>query len=248
MSRTSKRRRERVEVRETAAGRELRIDGTFASSYRPGSAVTGSVWDAIAAPVLLLPESRVRSVLLLGLGGGSVARIIRALRPKARIVGVEFDPQVVEVARRAFDLDELDLEVVVADALEVLRDAKEQHDVVIDDVFVGSGSSVHKPGWLPRPGHELARRQLRPGGLLISNALDEAPAVARSMGELFPGVLRIDVDEYDNRILVGGPASLRAALLRGRVAASPLLADTLPLLSFRTLRGSSPRDGAGSGV
>lgn len=236
MSRRGKRRRERVEVRETATGRELRIDGTFASSYRPGSVVTGSVWDAIAAPVLLLPEARVRSVLLLGLGGGSVARVVRALCPRARIVGVELDPEVVQVARRAFDLDSLGVEVVIADALDVLRAAVERHDVVIDDVFVGSGRNVHKPGWLPRPGHELARKLVAPGGLLVSNALDEAPAVARSMGELFPGALGVEVDEYDNRIVVGGPARLRASELRRRVAASALLKGTLPLLRFRTLK------------
>jgi spermidine synthase len=247
MSPRARRRRERVEVRETAGGRELRIDGTFASSLREGSVVTGSVWDAIAAPVLLLPEERVRSVLLLGLGGGSVARIVRALCPKARIVGVEFDPEVVEVARRSFGPDELGVEVRVADALDVLREAGPQHDVVIDDVFVGSGRNVHKPGWLPSPGHELAMQQLAPGGLLISNALDEAPAVARNMRQAFAGVLQIEVEDYDNRVLVGGPASLRAALLRRRLAENGLLRETLPLLRVRTLAGGRGSAGADSG-
>ena len=42
-------------------GRELRVEGTFASWYTPGSHVTRSVWDAIAAPVLALPPRRRRS-------------------------------------------------------------------------------------------------------------------------------------------------------------------------------------------
>jgi len=54
-----------------------RIDGTFASWYEPGRAVTGSVWDALAAPILLLPRARRSRVLILGLGGGSAARIVR---------------------------------------------------------------------------------------------------------------------------------------------------------------------------
>ena len=230
-----RRRRERVEVRETPAGRELRIDGTFASSYRTGSATTGSVWDGIAAPTLLLPDDRAASMLLLGLGGGSVARVARALRPGLRIVGVEFDAQVVEVARREFHLDELGVEIVIADALELLQQSREHFDIVIDDVFVGRGRGVHKPGWLPEPGHELARDRLSEGGLLVSNALDEAPAVTGSMRRLFPGVLRIDVEEYDNRIVVGGPAELSATELRRRVSESAVLASTLPLLRFRTI-------------
>ena len=235
MKRERKRRRRRVEVRETRAGRELRIDGTFASSYSPGRPTTGSVWDAIAAPLLLLPRPRRRSVLLLGLGGGSAARVVRALAPRARIVGVELDAEVVKAARRWFDLDDLGVEVVQEDALAFLHRPKDAFDVVMDDVFVGSGRDVHKPGWLPEPGHELALDHLAPGGLLVSNTLDESAEIARSMRSLFPGVLRIDVEDYDNRIVVGGPAAIGGAALRAAVAKSEVLRETLPRLSFRTL-------------
>lgn len=236
MKRHRKRGRVRVEVRETAAGRELRIDGTFASCYQPGCETTGSVWDAIAAPLLLLPPGRQRSVLLLGLGGGSAARVVRALAPRARIIGVEFDREVVEVARRWFDLDALGIEVVVEDALQFLHDARQRHDLVLDDVFVGRGHAVHKPGWLPRPGHELALAHLHEGGLLVSNVLDETREVTRSMRRLFPGVLRIDVDDYDNHILVGGPGGISAGALRQAVASNELLKGTLHRLHFRTLK------------
>ena len=74
----------RVEVRHTRKGRALRINGTFASWYQPGAAATGSVWDALVAPMLLLPSSRRTRVLILGLGGGSAARLVRALAPSAR--------------------------------------------------------------------------------------------------------------------------------------------------------------------
>ena len=102
----------RVEVRVGRRGRALRINGTFASWYEPGRSGTGSVWDALAAPLLLLPPARRRSVLILGLGGGSVARIVRALAPRAEIVGVELDSEVVGAAREHFDLDDLRIRVV----------------------------------------------------------------------------------------------------------------------------------------
>ena len=50
--------------------RELRIDGSHASSYRPGSDITGSVWDAIGAALLALPRKKRPRVALLGLGPG----------------------------------------------------------------------------------------------------------------------------------------------------------------------------------
>lgn len=222
-------------------GRELIIDETFASLDRPGEIVTGSVWDAIAAPLLALPPARRKRVLLLGLGGGSVARIVRALAPGALIVGVEFDPDVVTIARSHFGLRELEVEVIVADALDVLRTERRLFDFVVDDVFVGRGDHVHKPEWAPRPGHELAARRLRPGGVFVSNTLDEARRVASDLRCRYPGLLRIDVDGYDNRIFVAGPDNLDARTLRRAVSNDPILGESVGMLRFRSARGLTAR-------
>jgi len=214
---------------------ELRVRGTFASYYKPGSALTGSVWDALAAPLLALGR-RAPSVLLLGLGAGSTARVARALAPGARIVGVEIDPEVVALARRHFELDRLGVEVVQADAAAFLARSRERFDAVLDDVFVGRGRAVRKPAWLLEGGLAAAGARVAPGGLLASNALDEAADVARCLAAHFPRVIAIDVAGYDNRVLVGGPPRLAARALRAAVARSPVLSPTLPTLSFRTLR------------
>jgi len=223
-------------VREVRGGRELRVDGTFASLYRPGSPATGSVWDAIAAPVLALPPERRRRVLLLGLGGGSAARVVRAIAPRAEIIGVELDRDVIEAARRSFAIDELGLEIQLADAHAYLERERRHFDVVLEDVFVGAGDKVHKPDWLPHPGHELAARRVARGGLLVSNTLDEAPEVSRVLRGLYPAVVRIDVEDYDNRIFAAGPAALSANALRAEVARSPVLRGTLDKLRFRTVQ------------
>ena len=56
-------------MRESRWGRELIIDGTLASFFQEGRVDTGSGWDALAAPLLVLPPERRRQILLLGLGG-----------------------------------------------------------------------------------------------------------------------------------------------------------------------------------
>jgi len=229
-------RRPRVEVRRLGGGRALRVDGSFASFYRPGQARSGPVWEALAAPLAWLPPRRRRRILLLGLGGGSAARLARALAPRARIVGVEIDPEVVRAAREALDLDALELEVAVADARTWLSSARERFDAVIEDVFVGEGRAVRKPDWLPEPGLGAAARRVAPGGLLVSNALDEAAAVGRAVGRRFPAAVEIALARYDNRIHVGGPGGLDARGLRAAVAAEPLLAPRLPCLRMRTRR------------
>ena len=226
----------RVRVVERRGWRELRVDGTFASRFRPGDAATGSVWDALALPVLALPAARRRRVLILGLGGGSAARLVRALAPRAAIVGVELDAGVLRAAREHFGLDALGVEAVLADARAYLEGVRSRFDLVIDDVFVGRGLRVRKPDWLPEPGLGLAARRLAPGGLLVANTLDDYPAAARALQRRFPAAVRIRIAGYDNRILVGGAAGLDARALRAAVAAEPLLAATLPKLGFLTLR------------
>ena len=156
----------RIRVEDDGETRSLVVDETFASFYRPGEIATHCVWDAIAAPILWLRPKRRRKILLLGLGGGSVARIARALAPKAEIIGIEFEPEVVRLARRHLDLDETGVRVEVADArawIEAESKKATRYDAILEDVFIGSGDDVHKPDWIPDPMHEQAFRMLATG-------------------------------------------------------------------------------------
>jgi SAM-dependent methyltransferase len=227
----------RVVVR--GAVRELRVGGTYASHYEPGRVLTGSVWDALGASLLALPEARRRRVLLLGLGGGSVARIVRELAPSARITGVEIDPEVVALARRHLGLDAVGVDVVLSDAAAYLARCRTRFDAVIEDVFVGGEATLRKPQGFPSPGLERAAGRLTPGGVLASNTLDETAEVQALLRSRFDRVVRIGVDGYDNRVLVAAAGRLSGQGLRRAVAASPVLRPALGWLSFRSL--SRPR-------
>jgi spermidine synthase len=224
---------ERIQIRESTQGRALVIDGTFASWWSRDSKATGSVWDALVAPLLALPVARRRSVLILGLGGGSAARLVRTIAPRAHVVGVEFDRDVIEAARRHFDLDTLDVEVVCDDARAVLVRERRRFDLVIDDVFVGRGRNVRKPDWLPIPYLALAAKRVAAGGVLVSNSIDEAPAVRSAMRSLYAHPLVLSVRGYDNRIYASSTRALDARTLRAAIQADPTLASALPKLSVR---------------
>jgi spermidine synthase len=189
----------------------------------------------LAAPLLLLPPARRRSILILGLGGGSVARIVRVLAPKAEIVGVEFDPAVVRAAREHFDLDELGVRIVEGDARGYLSRTRRVFDFVLEDLFIGTARSIHKPSWLPAPGLASAARRVARGGILVSNTIDETSEVAAEMRNLYPATVGIDIEGFDNRIVVGGPAVISGRMLRAAVGHDRMLAATLPRLRFRTV-------------
>jgi SAM-dependent methyltransferase len=142
---------------------------------------------------------------------------------------------VLRVARRELGLDALGVEVVEADARDYLARLRQRFDLIVEDVFVGRGRAVHKPDWLAGPALGQLAQRLAPGGLLVSNALDEAPASASEFARIFPVTLCLSVADFDNRVLVGGPTRISALALRGLLAREPLLAPALPRLRVRTL-------------
>jgi len=226
----------RVTVRSREGGLALEVDGTWASWRRPGRSATGSVWDALALPLLALPRKRRRTALLLGLGAGSVARVLRALAPTLRITGVERDPAVIEAARRSFGLAELGVELHLGDAAAFLARTRRRFDLVIDDVFVGAGAAPRKPDWLPVPGLERAARRLQSRGVLVSNSLDETAEVRGVQCRLWPRVVELRIDGFDNRIFAGTRGPLEARSLRRALAAESELADLAKVLRLRTIR------------
>jgi SAM-dependent methyltransferase len=232
--------RPRVEVRRVGGSLELRIDGTQASVHRPGPALTGVVWWALASPVLLLPPDRPRRILLLGLAAGSVARALRALDPEAEIVGVELSPEVLRLARRHFDLDRLRVELVVGDALEYLRRSRRRFDLIVEDLFVGTSRSVRKPEWVPDEGFRLIRQRLRPGGLVVSNTIHETAAIVRSMRRLWRRTFSMEVRAFWNAIIVGGDDLPRSRAIRRALATRPETSRILPRVALRSRWGPTP--------
>jgi SAM-dependent methyltransferase len=132
---------------------------------RPGP--RGGYWG------LLLPLDCPRRALLLGLGGGTVARLLARRCPGVRIVGVERDAEVLAVARADFALDEIPgLEVAQADAFAWA----EQHagsepgsfDYICLDLFQGGRLAL---GALATPFLRQLAALLAPGGVLTVNLM-----------------------------------------------------------------------------
>jgi spermidine synthase len=118
----------------------------------------------------LLPNERPARVLLLGLGGATVVRLLqRRFSPPPAVTGVDDDPRVLALARRVFGLDLPGLVVVEADARRYLRDAAargKRFDLVIVDLF--SDGAV--PGFVTSPRFlRSVASVLAPDGVLSVN-------------------------------------------------------------------------------
>ena len=82
-----------------------------------------------------LKIKELKNCLILGLGGGTVAKLIKKYWPESKVTGVEIDPVMVELGRKYLGLD--DTEVIIQDAYEFIEKNKEKYDLVIVDLYVG---------------------------------------------------------------------------------------------------------------
>lgn len=77
----------------------------------------------------------VNRCLILGLGGGSAAKLVRKFWPEAEITGVDIDPIMVELGKKYLGLS--DINVVIADAQHFLSKTDEKYDLVLVDTYLG---------------------------------------------------------------------------------------------------------------
>lgn len=77
-----------------------------------------------------------RQTLILGLGAGSAAKLVRKYWPQTNIIGVEIDPAIIALGKKYFSLDQARTEIVIADAFTYQPDRR--FDLILVDLFVGN--------------------------------------------------------------------------------------------------------------
>lgn len=143
------------------------------SLYTPGTAYTNSPYDVFGLlPYLVTGQEQRRSVLLLGLGGGNIVRLFEehlGSQFSFDITAVEIDPVVVDMARKYFDLDQLDVRVVIDDARHFLPNDTHQYDIIVIDAYT---HETQIPVMLAtQEFFQQTRQHLAPGGVMGINAL-----------------------------------------------------------------------------
>ena len=110
-----------------------------------------------------------RSVLMIGVGGGSLVRSLHAVAPGARVDAVELHRPVLELARRWFGLpDGPWVDYHVDDGRRFLAGTTRRYDLIVLDAF---GTETVPAHLLSREFMALARERLEPGGVLAANVI-----------------------------------------------------------------------------
>jgi spermidine synthase len=101
--------------------------------------VVGTIWKQTLKK-LISQNSNLKTCLILGLGGGTVAKLVRKFWPEAKITGVDIDLEMIELGKKYLGLAEYGVKIIIADAynfpsLPNFPDRK--YDLIVVDLYNG---------------------------------------------------------------------------------------------------------------
>jgi len=158
-----------LEVWKSELATEFRVAGALHAYYHQKRYLTGLAWDLIAAAALLPRDGAPKSILMLGLAGGTAYRVLRHLLPDCQLTAIDIDSEIIELARTHMALDEVGVDIHTTDAYLWLATNLRTFDVVIDDIYLAGKTDVFRlQAWNPELLAHL-QRAVAPGGLLAVN-------------------------------------------------------------------------------
>jgi spermidine synthase len=196
----------------------------------------------------LLFQARPQRVLLVGLGGGSLAKFIHSRMPWAMTEVVEINPRVLTVARRYFHVPEDDerLKVILGDGAAYVARVGAPFDVLAVD---GYDAESHVEELCDQSFYAACHRRLGAGGILVVNLWGgdrQFNETLRRIESAFPaGTLCLPAEKPGNIIVFGfrdSPGLLRWDELERRAADLEPLYDLEFGRFVRALRKMNPHD------
>ncbi len=154
-----------------------------------------------------------KKILVLGVAGGTVVRLINSYYPTATITGVDIDQTMIDIGKKYFGLDKLDrLTFFCQDAETFVSNEhkfKRRYDIIIVDLFIGTHvpEVVRDESFLKK-----VKELLTPQGITVINYLHEFEYIKKSeelkktLERLFPKVQGSFT--HNNRFFLCRPAYL----------------------------------------
>jgi len=142
--------------------------------------------------IKLLLQRRAGSILILGLGGGSLVKLLNKYFPQAKIIGVEIDPLMVELGQQYLELLKAkNLKIIIDDAMNFVKKTNEKFDLIFFDLYIGDK--------IPKNYQTIIflnflKKLLRENGMIVFNCLyfknhiSEAKVFLDKLREIFDDV------------------------------------------------------------
>jgi spermidine synthase len=156
-----------------------------------------------------------RSVLFLGVAGGTALRQLVKVYPKLEVTGIELDPAVIYVARKYFGLaSEPRIKLIAGDARWYLATENKKYDIIALDLFV-TGQTPFFTTTVEF--FQLTYDRLSDNGIIIMNVLSATGSgellrpLVRTVRKVFPSTFFVS---YGNYMLVASKQPMSLVTLR----------------------------------
>ncbi len=149
-------------------------------------------------------KHKVQRCLILGLGGGTVARLVNEYWPNSKITGVDLDPLMVGMGEKYLGLNKIEIEIEIEDAYEFLyqkpnnKNQKNNlnhkiYNLILIDLYVGDEypKKFEQVEFI-----NLVKNNLSEEGIAIFNRLysgDKRPKAMKFSGKLEKIFSKVDV-------------------------------------------------------
>jgi spermidine synthase len=216
------------QVRSSGQCLRLYTNGVFHSQYHPQRPLAGCVWDLLALPALMRPLESIKSVLVLGAGAGAVLLKLNALIKPKIIIGIDWDPVHLRVARQVFKATaSKNTELFCNNAVEWLKNySGPPFDMIIEDLFVEDNGQPQRAVVADEAWCNALLKNFAADGVLVMNfdSLKNYKKCAFvdniDYRNSFDSVYRLRVKNYDNCV---------AAFFKGEARKSILLENLTTL-------------------
>ncbi len=178
---------------------------------------------AFVAPAFL--ERPPGSMLILGLGGGSIPRVLAKHYPEVPIDIVEIDPDIVTVAQKFFFFEPTpNMNIISMDGRRFLKSSRKHYDFIFLDAYDDTSIPFHLT---TSEFLEIVRKRLTPTGVVASNIWGPRTnefylSELKTFQHVFPHVYIIDCLSSQSFIFI--------AHTHDQVMTKPVLLERIPAL------------------
>lgn len=120
-------------VKDLAWGTHIQAGGVTQSG-----GVAETVWRT-SLRTIVNSRLSIDDCLILGLGGGSIAKLVRKNWPKCHITGVEIDPIMVDLGKKYLNLDKYKVDIKIIDAQKFCHQPSAiSYQLICIDMYIGN--------------------------------------------------------------------------------------------------------------
>lgn len=180
-----------ITVRDNGVVRELFVKGIKQTSWSDDETIfEGTYWkSAVSTPFPI--SSKKPSFLVIGLGGGTIPKMLTAKYPDCQITCLEIDPMIIDIAKDLFALKDYEnIKIIATNANDWLSqnylDYEKKFDAIFLDTFFGEVFSLDTQIIMI----EKIQKMLKKNGVMITNRIyneyeENVDAFIKEISDLF---------------------------------------------------------------